>query len=287
MSNELNVPSGQPILVIGGTGKTGRRVVQQLQTLGHEVRSTSRSGPHPFDWEKPENWSSVLQGVKRAYLTYSPDLGIPQAAPAIAAFAEEALKHGVDRLVLLSGRGEDGALRAEQALQTSGVRWTVVRASFFQQNFSESFLLDGIHSGKVLLPEGTAPDPFIDAEDIASVAVTALFSDHCTGEVLEVTGPRALTFAEATQEIALATGRPIEYHPIPIEVFVGALQQQGWPPEMVALMHELFTEVLDGRNTPTTDTVERVLRRPARDFSEYAKRTAQAGVWNPGPAVGV
>ncbi|MGI8625291.1 MAG: hypothetical protein ACR2J5_01790 [Geodermatophilaceae bacterium] len=202
-----------------------------------------------------------------------------QRPEAIAAFAEAALNVGTGRLVLLSGRGEEEASRAEQALQASGADWTVVRCSWFNQNFSESFALGPVLAGEVALPVDAVQEPFVDADDIADVAVAALTEDGHLGQVYELTGPRLLTFGQAVGEIAQASGRDISYLPISIEQFTAGLAEAGEPADLVRLLAYLFTEVLDGRNAQLTDGVQRALGREPRDFRDYARDAAATGVW--------
>ena len=268
-------------LVLGGTGKTGRRVAERLQALDRPVRIGSRSGAPPFDWEDRTTWAPALQGTTAAYVSYFPDLAVPGAPEAIAAFAAQALEAGTRRLVLLSGRGEEEAQRAEQALAESGADWTIVRCSWFSQNFSESYMLEPVLAGELVLPAGDVPEPFVDADDIAEVAVAALTQDGHSGRLYELTGPRLLTFADAVAEIARASGREIRFVPVTIEEYAGALAQDGVPDDVVWLLRYLFTEVLDGRNASVADGVELALGRPPRDFADYARRTAAAGVWAP------
>ncbi|MDH6233069.1 uncharacterized protein YbjT (DUF2867 family) [Mesorhizobium soli] len=268
-----------PILITGGGGKTGGRVNVRLQARGLATRAVSRSANVPFDWTRPETWSSALDGVSKAYVTYQPDLAVEGAAEAIAELSALARKMGLERVVLLSGRGEPGAQAAEAALRASGVAWTIVRASWFNQNFSEGYLIDGVLAGEISLPAGAVPEPFIDADDIADVVVAALTDERHANKLYEVTGPRALTFAEATAEIAHATGRPICYRQLSPEAFAANMRQASVPEDVIALLDELFTVVLDGRNANVTDGVEQALGRPARDFSDYARATAAAGVW--------
>ena len=161
-------------LVLGGTGKTGRRVAKRLRARGLPVRIGSRSAEPRFDWNDAATWASVLQGVGAVYITYQPDLAVPGAVEAVWSFTKAALEAGVRRMVLLSGRGEEEAQRAEQALQDTGAEWTIVRATWFAQNFSEGFLLDAVLAGEVALPAGDVGEPFVDVDDIADVAVAAL-----------------------------------------------------------------------------------------------------------------
>ena len=267
-------------LVLGGTGKTGRRVAERLVALGVPVRIGSRSGEPPFDWEKPETWAPALDGVKSVYISYYPDLAVPGAVDVVGSFARLAVKEGVPRLVLLAGRGEVEAELAEQAVRDSGADVTIVRATWFMQNFSEDYMIEHVLAGAIALPAGDTPDPFVDADDIADVAVAALTDDRHVGRLYELTGPRLLTFAEAAEEISNATGRDIPYAPVSLEEHAAVAAEQGVPVEVIDLLTYLFSEVLDGRNAHVTDGVQQALGREPRDFREYARDAAATGVWN-------
>jgi uncharacterized protein YbjT (DUF2867 family) len=270
----------KPTLVVGGTGKTGRRVAERLEERGIPTRIGSRSADPPFDWEDRDTWAGALEGAGAAYVSYYPDIAMPGAVEAITAFAESALEQGVRRLVLLSGRGEEEAQRAERAVRESGADWTIVRCSWFNQNFSEGFFAEGVLAGEVVLPRTAVPEPFVDVEDIADVAATALSEDGHVGKVYELTGPRLLTFEEAVGEIGAALGREIRYVPVSIEEYAAAAREQGVPDEVIEFLEYLFGEVLDGRNASLTDGVQRAVGREPRDFSEYAREAAAAGVWS-------
>jgi uncharacterized protein YbjT (DUF2867 family) len=267
-------------LVLGGTGKTGRRVAERLAARGVPTRVGSRSGRPPFDWEDRSTWAPVLDGVRSAYISYYPDLAVPGAVETVGSFAELAVRSGVRRLVLLAGRGEPEAEEAEDAVRASGADLTIVRSTWFAQNFSEDYLVDAVRSGEVAMPAGDVPEPFVDADDIADVAVAALTDDRHIGQVYELTGPRLLTFAEAVRVISEATGREIRYVPISIDDFVAAAYQD-LPGELIELLTYLFGEVLDGRNARLADGVQRALGREPRDFRDYARDAAATGVWNP------
>ena len=269
----------QTMLVLGGTGKTGRRVAQRLLASGVKTQVGSRSGEPPFDWEDRATWAPALQNVGSVYVSYYPDLAVPGAVEAVRSFAELAVESGVRRLVLLSGRGEEEAQRTERAVQEAGAEWTIVRCAWFSQNVSENYLLEPILGGEVVLPAGDVPEPFVDADDIADVAVAALTEEGHAGEIYELTGPRLLTFAEAIDEISWAAGRKIRYVPISVEEYASVLAEQDVPAEFVWLLTYLFTEVLDGRNAYLTDGVQRALGREPRDFADYARDTAATGVW--------
>jgi uncharacterized protein YbjT (DUF2867 family) len=248
-------------LVLGASGKTGSRVLERLTARGLPVRAGSRSATPPFDWEDRSTWAPALEGIDAVYISYYPDLAVPGAVETVGSFAELAVESGARRHVLLAGRGEAEAERAEQAVRDSGADWTVVRATWFSQNFSEGFFVDQLLSGELAAPAGDAKEPFVDAEDIADVAVAALTDDRHVGQLYELTGPRLLTFTEAVDEIARAANREIRYVPVSIDEYTSMLTGYGVPADEVGLLRFLFTEVLDGRNSHLEDGVQRALGR--------------------------
>jgi uncharacterized protein YbjT (DUF2867 family) len=267
-------------LVLGGTGKTGRRVAERLEASGLPVRVGSRSGEPPFDWEDEATWAPALRNMESVYVSYYPDLAVPGAVAAVRSFAEVAIRSGVRRLVLLSGRGEPEAERAEQVVQEAGEQWTILRSTWFMQNFSEDYMLEHVLSGEIRLPAGDVPTPFLDADDIADVAVAALTEEGHAGQLYELTGPRSLTFAEAAGEIAEAAGREVRYVPVSLEKHAAEAAGHGVPAEVVELLTYLFSEVVDGRNANTKDGVRRALGREPKDFADYAREVAATGVWD-------
>jgi uncharacterized protein YbjT (DUF2867 family) len=269
-----------PILIVGKTSKTGFRVDQRLKLLGYSTRAVSRSSSPAFDWQNADSWRQALTGTQSAYVTFYPDLAIPAAEETIRQFIAIAREVGLRHLVLLSGRGEHGAERAEKILINSGLNWNVVRSSWFMQNFSEGFMTDGITGGNLVLPAGDTVEPFVDVDDIADVAVAALTRPELVNRLFEVSGPRALTFAQCVEEISKAVGYPVRFTSIEIDVFLGELAAQGMPDEMLWLMRELFTVVFDGRNSKPANGVQEALGRPATDFSDYVRKVVASGAWN-------
>ncbi len=267
------------ILVLGGTGKTGRRIVAQLENRGIPTRIGSRSAVPSFDWNNEANWDECLAGVEAIYINYSPDLAVPGATDSIRSLVAKAKKHGVKRLVILSGRGEAEAQACERIVLDSGIDATVVRASWFNQNFSEGAFIEMVQAGQLTLPAGDVVEPFVDVDDIADVAVAALTEPGHADEVYEVTGPRLMTFADVAAELSRASGREISYVEIPHDAFVAGVADSGAPEEVVWLMDYLFSTVLDGRNAYLTDGVQRALGRPPRDFADYAREVAATGAW--------
>lgn len=281
-SNEFMTTTSdiQSAVVIGGTGKTGARVAQRLTAVGIRTRIASRTSGTRFDWNDQTTWQPAMSGVEAAYVTYAPDLAVPESSTHIEELAELAYREGVRRMVLLSGRGEPAAQKAEQVLADTGLKWAVVRASWFAQNFSEGYLLDPIREGHLALPVGEVGEPFIDVDDLADVAVAALTRTDLLGRVLEVTGPELLTFAEAVEAISAASGRAVSFERIGLQQFSDGMAEVGVPSDVVELLTYLFAEVLDGRNQSVTGVVEEVLERPARDFTTFAAEAARTGVWS-------
>ena len=268
-------------LVIGGTGKTGRKVVEGLQKQQQQVRIGGRNANPPFDWGQPDTWSNALTGIDKVYITYYPDLAVPGAFEAIKGLAEAAKKAGVQKVVLLSGKGEKEAERCEEIIASSGLDYTLVRASWFNQNFSESFLLEPILAGHVSLPMPHAQIPFVDTDDIAEVVVKVLMDDSHNGQTYEITGPRAITFKEAISEIAAGTGKTIHYEAVSQENYNSMMKAAGVPADYIWLFDYLFREVLgQEKNQVISLDIEKVLGRKATDFKEYVRKTALTGVWN-------
>ncbi|WP_428515004.1 NAD(P)H-binding protein [Roseovarius sp.] len=268
----------QPILVIGATGKTGRRVASRLEALGLPVRHGARGSATPFDWDAPETWAPALRGARAAYVTYFPDLAFPGAVEKLESLCETARDVGVSHLVLLSGRGEHHARLGEEVVRNSGVDFTIVRAAWFAQNFSEGYLRDPVLAGVLPMPGGDIAEPIIDIDDIADVVVAALTEDGHRGALYEVTGPRLMTFADMAGELSRATGQEIRHIPISFEDFHANIAQAGG-----TFVADVFTaiarETLDGRNAHTTDGVMRALGRAPRDFADFAGDAARTGTW--------
>lgn len=268
----------RPILVIGSTGKTGRRVAERLEAEGHAVRRGARRSATPFDWDRQDTWADALDGVGAAYISFFPDLAFPGASDRIEALVDMARDRDVGRLVLLSGRGESHAQACEEIVRMSGLDHTLVRASWFAQNFSEGYLRVPVLRGTVAMPAGDVREPIVDIDDLADVAVAALTDDRHSGALYEITGPELLSFADMTDALSAATGRAVRYRPISLDAFHAEMSAMAGP-----FIADVFTgvcrETLDGRNAWLGDGVQRALDREPRSFAEFCRRAAAAGAW--------
>ena len=278
MTKTSNTQPNNTILVIGSTGKTGQRVADRLEARGIPVRHGSRSADIPFDWENPQTWAPALADVDKVYITYYPDLAVPGSVDAVRKLTELAKEAGVRRLVLLSGRNEVEAERAEGVVTACGLDWTIVRCAFFSQNFNEGAWLEEVLAGSVSLPVRDVQEPFVDADDIADVVVAALTDDRHVGQLYELTGPRLLSFGDAVAEVAAAAGRDISFVSVSIDDYVAMLKEYGLPDDFIWLLNHLFTVVL-GSKAQLADGVQRALGREPRDFADYAREAAATGVW--------
>ncbi|MGI5204818.1 NAD(P)H-binding protein [Spirillospora sp. CA-108201] len=278
--------SEHPILITGATGKSGRRVVSRLRADGVPVRAASRNGEHPFDWTDGRTWDSALEGVRAVYIVQL------DGTKLVRPFIERAVRHGVRRIVLASGRGIDdpdyaedgggvleGILDSEAAVRESGLEWTISRPGWFAQNFSEGFFADAVRDRELRLPAGDGAASFVDAEDIAAVVVAALTEDRHAGRIYELSGPRAVTLTEAVATISEATGREIRYVPLSVGEYVAELVRQGWPPADAEAFADVIGPLRKGTDAYVSDGVQRALGRRPRTFADFARSTAAAGGW--------
>lgn len=267
------------ILVIGATGKTGKRVAERLIARGHSVRQATRHSEIPFDWENSKSWSNALSGIKVAYVAYSPDLAVPSAHSVIAAFVKAAEDAGLRRVVLLSQRNESHAEACEQLLKVSSLEWTILKPSWFAQNFSEGGFLEGVLGGEVSVPTSGAGEPFVDLEDVAEVAVAALIEEGHTSQTYEITGPDLITWDEAIARIAEVSERKVSFRACSEEEFESTLISVGFAEEDASFFSNLVTDILDGKNAMTSDGFQRALGREPRSFTTFVEGAHAEGCW--------
>ena len=275
-----------PILILGGKGKTGRRVVAQLEANGTPVRLASRSSEQRFDWNDEGTWSGATAGIDTAYL--APPVG-PTGLAQAGKFIKQAAAEGLRRVVLLSGRGVgspdrefavyESSLELEYAVKESGADWTIVRPAWFMQNFSEDFLYDYVMAGEIRLSAGTGSEAWIDTNDVGDVMAAVILDETHTGETYSLSGPRTLTMADVAGELSTATGRPIQYVDLEPEQHVAELTE-FMTREDAESVRDLFAVIRNHRSEYVSDGVEQVLGRAPRDFSDWAQNVAQSGVWS-------
>ncbi|TGL21748.1 NmrA family transcriptional regulator [Leptospira yanagawae] len=267
-------------LILGSSGKTGSRIVNKLNQLNYPLRLGGRKTIPAFDWEKSEGWDEVIQGIDQIYISYQPDLAHPNSIHHIQKLIELSKKNNVKRLVLLSGRGEPEAVACEKLVENSGLEWTILRSSWFSQNFSEGMFLGQILERNVIFPKLKSTEPFVDLEDLTDLAVDALVKNVHIGKKYELTGPTLLSFQDAFGQIAKELNETISYEEIPLDAYITMLNEYGLDQETIWLIRYLFETVLDGRNESVVDDFEKVMGKKPKDFTNYVKVTAKSGIWD-------
>jgi uncharacterized protein YbjT (DUF2867 family) len=267
----------QQILVLGATGTTGRRVTARLRAGGVEVRAASRHGEVHFDWSDPATWEPAVAGVARMYLM------APHELPVDPSFVGCAVDHGVRHIVLLSSRGietmgDERLMAAERTVRESGADWVIVRADWFNQNFDEGFFQPAVLAGELALPLGDHRQAFVDADDIAAVAVASLTEDGHAGHSYEVMGPRALSFPDALGIIGRACGRSIRYRGT-AEDYRAAQSALGFPNEQIEQEIAAFAALREQGDAQPDRVVRDVTGREPQDFETYAAEAAAGGAW--------
>lgn len=269
----------KPILVTGATGKTGARLANRLERAGLSVRRAARSSPQSFDWMNPETWPSALSGAGAVYICFQPDYAFPGALGMLDEFTELAKSEGIERIVMLTGRGERHAEQGEEIVRRSGLDTTVLRSAWFAQNFSEGSLRDAVMAGVVSMPGGTIREPVIDLEDLADVAFAALTEPRHAGKTYELTGPELLGFDDVARILSEAVGQRITYCPITFEEFHQELERAAGT-QFADIVTAISRETFDGRNAHVTRGVERAIGRSPRSFTAFATDAARSGAWS-------
>ncbi len=254
------------ILVLGATGNVGRPLVDRLLGLGASVKAASRAGQPvagaegvAFDYRDPTTFGPAFEGVDRAYVLlpsgYMDPVGL--LVPVIEAAAARKVK-----VVLQTALGVDADeaipyRQVERALERSGTPYVILRPNWFSDNFL-TFWKPGIDHGVIAVPAGDGKSSFIDARDIAASAAAALTTSRFDGQAFNLTGPEALSYAEAATLISQAAGRPVSYTPIDDAAFVQLLTGAGLSPDYAGFLATLFYPVREGWTAGVTDHVARL-----------------------------
>lgn len=276
------VTSASLTLVLGGTGKTGSRVASRLAPGGLPVRTAARSGADAhFDWDDPETYAPALHGVSRVYLI-GPVMRTDFAGQ-VSVFLDQAEAAGASHVTYLSAYGTDAAppetamRRVELDLAgRPGLTHAILRPAWFMQNFSETFLKPA--GGAIVVPAGDGAEAFVDAEDIAAVATATLADPQAhAGAQYALTGPEALTIAEAAKIISDVSGRTIDYTDTDRGEWIAGAVAAGVPAEYGAVLGVLTETIASGRGSRPGSDIEKVTGAEPASFADFARRTA--AVW--------
>ncbi|MCM5552665.1 SDR family oxidoreductase [Pleomorphomonas sp. NRK KF1] len=271
------------ILVIGATGNVGRPLVKALLARGEAVKAASRTGKPvegaegvAFDVADPMTFPAAFEDVDRAFVMLPG--GYTEAKALLLPIIEAAVTRGV-KVVLQSVFGVDADdsipyRQVEIALETSGVRWVVLRPNWFTDNFI-NYWKPGIDAaGVIAVPAADGKSSFIDARDIADSAASALTTDRFDGKAFNLTGPEALGYAEAAALISEAIGKPVAYQAVDDDTFVGTLVGAGVPEVYARFLASIFYPVREGWTAVVTDDVQTLTGHPARRVADWVKENA-------------
>ncbi len=282
--------TNSPILILGGAGKTGRRIATQLHDRGVELKLASRSSQPPFDWHDDSTWPATVRGTDTAYLAPPVD---PAGLDAVGSFITQAAADGLRRVVLLSGRGVgkpgrefavyESSLAVEEAVKASGLDWTIVQPAWFMQNFSEEFLLDYVLAGQIRISAGEGGEAWVDTDDVGDVMTEVLLNTRHVGQTYALSGPRLLTMVDVAAELARVTGRTIDYVALEPDEHVAEMIAMGVPRPDAKAVGDLFAVIRNHRSEYLSDGVQRVLGREPRDFGDWAQTVAATGLWTTEP----
>ncbi|OWV94740.1 SDR family oxidoreductase [Rhizobium sp. R693] len=275
---------GNKILVLGATGTVGRHVVEGLLAKGEVVKAASRAGKPVagaegvvFNYGKPETFDAAFNGVDRAYVLlpsgYVDSKGL--LGPVIETAAARKVK-----VVLQSvfGVDADDAIpyrQVEIALEKSGTPYVILRPNWFADNF-HTFWKAGIDHGQIALPAGEGKSSFIDARDIAASAVSALTSSAFDGKAFNLTGPEALSYADAAAILSNVIGKPVTYKAVGDDTFVGILTGAGVPTDYAGFLATIFYPVREGWTAVVTGDVKTLTGKSPRSLQAYAADNAAA-----------
>ncbi|QQF62189.1 NmrA family NAD(P)-binding protein [Bacillus halotolerans] len=267
------------ILITGGTGTTGSRIAKRLIEQGYSVRIASRKKGEIsnaeyvyFDWKDESSFTPALERVKRIYLVAP--VGVFDPSPYVLPFLKEAKRLGAERVVMLSASAvpEDGPVFGALHRAVRGFpEWAVLRPSYFMQNFINVQHRMSIQTeGQIITAAGEGKLGFIDADDIAETGVRALIDSvpHNTHHIL--TGPEALSYAEAAEIIGAAAGRPVTHVSMSSSELQNRMETAGLPADYARFMAELDEAIRHGAEHRVTDTVKRVTGKEPRSLDEFA-----------------
>jgi uncharacterized protein YbjT (DUF2867 family) len=273
------------VLVLGGTGKTGRRILTRLGRAGAEAVAASRHDTGQrgtagadgvrhvrFDWDDQATWEPALRGAGAVYVV--PPAFVVDHTTTVTAFVAAVRDAGVPRAVLLTARGADAAdtpmRREELALEASGLGWSVLRPSWFMQNLTEGAFAGMVEAGTLALPTASGANPMIDTDDIAAVAARLLLDESFDGRAYDLSGPEALSFEQAAKLLGGALGRELQFADADPQEWLAATVAAGVPQDYAGLLGMLLGLVRDGHDAHLSDGVQQVLAREPRDFATWA-----------------
>ncbi|EKO3500919.1 SDR family oxidoreductase [Vibrio fluvialis] len=265
------------VLVLGASGHVGQPLVAELLANGEQVKAASRSGQAfgaaegvVFDFADPTTFDAAFDGVDRAYVMLPGGYVESKALlePVIQAAAERNVKVVFQSVLGVDADDSIPYRQVEIALENSGVPYVILRPNWFADNF-HTYWKAGIDQGVIGVPAGEGKSSFIDVRDIASSAAAALTTNRFDNQAFNLTGPEALSYAQAAQKISEALGKPVAYQAMEEGAFCDLLKSVGVPADYAEFLTSIFYPVREGWTAGVSDAVATLTGKAPRSLDEY------------------
>ncbi|EKO3443915.1 TPA: SDR family oxidoreductase [Vibrio fluvialis] len=265
------------VLVLGASGHVGQPLVAELLAKGEQVKTASRSGQAfgaaegvVFDFADPTTFDAAFDGVDRAYVMLPGGYVESKALlePVIQAAAERNVKVVFQSVLGVDADDSIPYRQVEIALENSGVPYVILRPNWFADNF-HTYWKAGIDQGVIGVPAGDGKSSFIDVRDIASSAAAALTTNRFDNQAFNLTGPEALSYAQAAQKISEALGKPVAYQAMEEGAFCDLLKSVGVPADYAEFLTSIFYPVREGWTAGVSDAVVTLTGKAPRSLDEY------------------
>ncbi|EKO3486415.1 SDR family oxidoreductase [Vibrio fluvialis] len=265
------------VLVLGASGHVGQPLVAELLAKGEQVKAASRSGKAygaaegvVFDFADPTTFNAAFDGVDRAYVMLPGGYVESKALlePVIQAAAERNVKVVFQSVLGVDADDSIPYRQVEIALENSGVPYVILRPNWFADNF-HTYWKEGIDQGVIGVPAGEGKSSFIDVRDIASSAAAALTTNRFDNQAFNLTGPEALSYAQAAQKISAALGKPVAYQAMEEGGFCDLLKSVGVPADYAEFLTSIFYPVREGWTAGVSDAVATLTGKAPRSLDEY------------------
>jgi uncharacterized protein YbjT (DUF2867 family) len=279
------------ILLTGATGTIGRATMTALRAANAAFKVAARNPAElhalgvpsvAFDWDQLSSYLPALQGVDRLFLlTPNSERQVGYILQAVAAAKRAGVRHIV-RVSVMGADAEPGIIlgrqhfAAEREIRASGIGCTMLRPTFFMDNFIRYYGVDPHKDSQVYLPNGDGKAAWVDPADVGEVVAKVLCTDSYAGSVIDLTGPELLSTAEALSVLSSVLGHRHTYVDVSEQAAREAMEKTGMPAWLADAFLELNALIRQGHAAALTSGVQQVLGRPPRSMREWAARLKTA-----------
>lgn len=277
------------ILVTGGTGTIGKATVAALQAAGQRFKVAARSPQEiktrgveavTLDWSELDTYLPAMKGVDKLFLlTPNSERQVGYVVQAVAAAKRAGVKHIV-RLSVMGADADPGVIlgrlhfAAEKEVRLSGIAWTMLRPTFFMQNFINYYGVHPNKDGEIHLPHGRGKAAWVDARDVGEAAAKVLSAGGYEGNTFDLTGPEALSTEEVLAILSEVFGHKYKYVDVPEDAARKAMEDMKMPLWLVDAFMELHAFIKNGHAAKLANGVQTILGREPRSVREWARSLA-------------